>query len=98
MVVGADIEPTEKARMVEALKAALGRLACIRPERCVDYLRALAADQDKWQHHVHHLPTSQPLDKALRSLSRKGTPPLTWYTTQARRSPAMALRAWQDGH
>ncbi len=40
MVEGtAAIEPAERARMVEALKAALGRLAPITPELCVAYLQ-----------------------------------------------------------
>lgn len=77
MVAQADRDPKEQARIVEALKAALGRLACIKPEWCVEYLQAWVADQELWQHYIQHLPTHQPLEKALRSLSRKGTPPLT---------------------
>jgi hypothetical protein len=78
MVSAAAIEPAEHDRMVQALKAALGRLACIKPGQCVDYLQAWVADQERWQRYVQHLPSGQPLGKAVRSLSRKDA--LTWYT------------------
>ena len=41
-----DIEAAEKGRMVEALKAARGRLMLITPDLCRDYLRALAEDRE----------------------------------------------------
>jgi hypothetical protein len=78
MVMEAAIEPAEQARMVEALKASLGRLACITPELCLDYLRAWAVDQERWQRHIRSLPRL-PRERALRSLSRKGSTPLEWY-------------------
>lgn len=78
----ADIGPAERARMIEALKAALGRLALITPGLCVDYLRALVSDQERWRRHIQSL-QRQPRDRALKSLARRGVTPLTWYTRPA---------------
>jgi hypothetical protein len=77
----ADIGPAERARMVEALKAALGRLAHITPELCVEYLKALVIDQERWQRHLHGV-QRQPRERALKSLARRGAAPLTWFTRQ----------------
>ena len=82
VVRSADIGPAERARMVEALKAALGRLALIGHELCVDYLRALVSDQEQWRRHIQGL-QRQPRDRAIKSLARRGATPLTWYTRQA---------------
>jgi hypothetical protein len=71
------IEPAEQARMVEALKASLGRLACITPELCVAYLQALVADQERWQRHLERV-RPQSREMALNSLVRKDAAPLTW--------------------
>jgi hypothetical protein len=71
------IEPAEQARMVEALKASLGRLARIRPDLCISYLRALVADQERWQDHIQQVRT-QPREMALKSLVREGAASLTW--------------------
>jgi hypothetical protein len=88
------IEPSERARRAEALNAALGRLARITPELCIDYLKALAVDQDRWQRHIQGV-RQQPKrgrELALDSLARTGGIPLTWYTRNAtslqRRRPA----------
>jgi len=78
----ADIGPDERARMIEALRAALGRLALITPELCVEYLRALVADQERWRRHIRGL-QRQPRERALKSLARRGGAPLNWYTGQA---------------
>jgi hypothetical protein len=82
VVQSADIGPAERARMIEALKAALGRLAHITPELCVDYLRALVSDQERWRRHIQSL-QRQPRDRAVKSLARRGATPLTWYTRPA---------------
>jgi hypothetical protein len=76
------IDATERARMGEALRAALGRCACITPELCVAYMKALATDQDRWQRHIQQIRRQPRLrrEEALRSLTVKGKPPLTWYT------------------
>ena len=56
MVAGkASIDVEVRARMGEALTAALGRCECITPELCVDYMKALASDQDQWQRHVQQM-------------------------------------------
>ena len=78
----ADIGPAERARMIEALKAALGRLELIAPELCVAYLKALVTDQERWQRHIQGM-QRQPRERALKSLARRGGSPLTWYTRQA---------------
>jgi hypothetical protein len=77
------IDAAERARMEEALTAALGRCARISPELCVAYLGALASDQDRWQRHVQQILRQPRLsrEEALRSLTVEGATPLTWYTT-----------------
>lgn len=79
MVEKHNFEPGDKARRIAALKGALGRLACIAPDLCHDYLRAWAGDRERWQRHIQQVPTRQPLGTALDSLSRKGSPHLTWH-------------------
>jgi hypothetical protein len=112
MVEGAiDLEPTERTRRAEALNAALGRLARITPELCVDYHKALVVDQERWQRHIQAI-RQQPKPRrelALESLARTGGKPLTWYTRSAtslqrrrtsprpRAVPAPRLRAVQAG-
>lgn len=75
----ADIRPAERARMAEALKAALGRLAHITPDLCVAYLKALVSDQERWQRHIQGV-QRQPRERALKLLARRGATPLTWFT------------------
>jgi hypothetical protein len=77
----ANIDSTVRARMQEALTAALGRCERIRPELCVAYMKALATDQERWQRHIHQV-RQKPvpsLGKALISLTVSGATPLTWY-------------------
>lgn len=77
----ASIAPTVRARMQEALTAALGRCERIDSELCVAYMKALAADQDRWQRYIQQV-RRQPvpsLEKALRSLTVGGGAPLIWY-------------------
>jgi hypothetical protein len=65
------IESAERARMVEALKASLGRLALITPELCVEYLQAWVSDQGRWQRHIQQLQRQPelPREQALKSLT-----------------------------
>lgn len=81
-------EPAERARMAEALRAASDRLAQITPKLCVDYLRALALDQDRWQRHIQRIRRQPKMTRelALESLARRGGTPLTWRTSKP--SPA----------
>jgi hypothetical protein len=103
MVEGAaTIEPAERARRVEALRAALDRLAQITPELCVDYMKALVIDQERWQRHIQAIRRQPRLARelALDSLARRGGTPLTWQTRKAaspqrRRVVAPAPR-WRD--
>ena len=94
--------------MGEALRAALGRCACITPELCVAYMKALATDQDRWQHHIQQIRRQPKLsrEEALRSLTVNGKAPLTWYTrtttsasvpraTRRRQSLATLVPAWR---
>lgn len=78
----ADIKSAEQARMVEALKAALGRLARISPELCAEYMQAWITDQEQWQRHIEGVleRSHQTREQALASLVRPGGAPLTWCT------------------
>ena len=78
--------------MIEALKAALGRLALITPKLCVEYLKALVTDQERWRRHIQGL-QRQPRERALKSLARRGGTPLKWYTRQA----TYAGESWAQG-
>jgi hypothetical protein len=55
LVVGSAIEPAKRARMVEALKASIGRSHLITPELCVGYLRAWQTDCVRWRKHIREL-------------------------------------------
>lgn len=68
LVRQADIEESEKGRMMAALKASTGRLAHITPELCRDYLHACATDRELWRDHIDRLPSNQSLWAALRLL------------------------------
>jgi hypothetical protein len=83
------IDAAQRGRMIEALKASLGRRALIQPELCVDYLRAWVSDQERWQRHIQRVRQGPNLGRewALRSLGRKGGTPLTWYTRQSSSAP-----------
>jgi hypothetical protein len=85
MVERTSIEPAVRARMGEALKAALGRSACITPELCVAYMKALSADQDRWQRHIQQIRRQPRMSRpeALKWLTVKGATPLTWYMRDA---------------
>jgi hypothetical protein len=87
------IEVAQRGRMIEALKASLGRRALIKPELCVDYLRAWVSDQERWQRHIQGVRQRPELGRewALRSLGRKGGTPLTWYTRQSSSAPESSV-------
>jgi hypothetical protein len=92
----ASIDATVRARMEEALTAALGRCERISPELCVAYMKALATDQARWQRRIQQI-RRQPIpsrEEALNSLTIGDGPPLTWYTrkTTSAREPRAARR------
>jgi hypothetical protein len=97
----ASIDSAERARRVEALNAAMGRLARITPELCVAYHQALVVDQEGWQRHIQAIRQQPKLrrEAALESLARTGARPLTWYTrnatSQRRRRTAPRMRPVQ---
>jgi len=78
LVHQARLEPGEQARMAAALRASLGRLARIEPDWCQKYLQAWMADRQGWEHHIHGLRGGMSPEFAVRSLSRKGTTPVTY--------------------
>jgi hypothetical protein len=96
------IDAPVRTRMKEALTAALGRCSRITPELCVDYMKALATDQERWQHHIERIlrqPTPPSLEEALLSLAISDEAPLTWYTrktTSARERGAARRRRLPD--
>lgn len=79
-----DIEAAEKRRMVEALKAARGRLTLINPDLCRNYLQALAADRRLWQSHLESLAAQPSRRAALKELTRPNQPLLTCYLGPAK--------------
>ncbi len=93
----ASIGSAERARMVEALKAARGRLACISPGLCMAYLQAWVADQEEWQYHIQSVRQmhEQPRERALKSLARRGGAPLTWCTSEHCSMPGPPRRPGQ---
>jgi hypothetical protein len=90
------IDSAERTRIEEALTAALGRCARISAELCVDYMEALATDQDRWQRHIRQIWRQPPQsrEEALESLTVRSETPLTWYTTKtaAATEPGAARR------
>lgn len=54
-VLASDIEPAQRARMVAALKASIGRSHLITPDLCVRYLRAWQDDCVRWRKHLRDL-------------------------------------------
>jgi hypothetical protein len=86
------IDATVRRRMREALTAALCRNACITPELCVNYMNALATDQDRWQRHIEQIRQrpQPPREEALRSLTVSGETPLIWYTKGATSAPEVS--------
>jgi len=79
------IDPKVRMRMGEALTAALGRCQRVTPELCVEYMKALATDQDRWQRHIQHLRRQPQMSRrqALGALTLSGEAPLRWYSRQA---------------
>ena len=80
------LESAERARRIAALKGSLGRLKLITPKLCEDYLRAWAADRQRWHRELQKPPirSIQQLSgqerrrHAVAALSRPGVPRLTW--------------------
>ena len=78
------IGSAERARMDEALTAALGRCECITAKLCLDYMTALATDQERWQRHIDEIEQEpeQSREEGIKSLTVPGATPLRWYTTK----------------
>jgi hypothetical protein len=76
----------DRTRRIAALKGSLGRLELITPEFCERYLRAWAADRQRWQRHlkqpfirnVQQISGPERRQRALAALSLPGAPRLTW--------------------
>jgi glycosyltransferase involved in cell wall biosynthesis len=68
----ADLEPGERRRMTESLKAARGRLRLITPRLCVDYLQAWRADCERWRGCLAELPRNMSIREVLRHLDLGG--------------------------
>jgi hypothetical protein len=64
----APIDAAQKARMIVALKAAIGRSHLIKPELCVQYLKAWQTDCLRWRRHVDGYPRNLGIDGALATL------------------------------
>jgi hypothetical protein len=84
LVNDADIGAGDKGRMVEALKAARGRLTLITPGLCRDYLKALAMDRELWRKHMESLHPQPARKAALQQLAQPGQAPLTCYLGSAK--------------
>ncbi|MEV6879519.1 hypothetical protein [Amycolatopsis sp. NPDC051128] len=67
-VVESAIEPAKRARMVEALKASIGRSHLITPDLCVRYLRAAQTDRVRWHEHIRDHRGSLGIEGALTAL------------------------------
>jgi hypothetical protein len=64
-------ETPRRDRMMEALRAAQGRLQLIDPVLCLRYLHDWAIDQATWQKHIQRQPVQNNTDQALRQLTRR---------------------------
>jgi hypothetical protein len=98
MVEGsASLKPADQARMIEALKASLGRRELIEPELCEAYMRAWVSDQEHWQEYLQGVrpQPGQPREKVLHALSRSIATPLTWCTSGRCSVPEPAHRPGQ---
>lgn len=86
------IERSRRAWMAEALMASLARLQLITPELCMGYLRALAEDQERWQHHIQVIRQQErlPVVAAIESLTYEGAPPLKYHIREAT-SPELSI-------
>lgn len=79
------LETAERERRIAALKGSLGRLQLITPKLCEDYLRAWAADRQRWHRYlqksfirnIQQLPGQERRQHAVATLSRPGAPRLT---------------------
>ena len=73
------IASAKREHVEQALQAALARLALIKPELCLAYLRAWANDQNQWHDHIECLQPQLSREAAVKSLARISEIPLTWY-------------------
>jgi hypothetical protein len=90
----ARFDAAEKRRQIAALKVgSLGRLDLITPGLCVAYLRAWAADRERWHCHLDQIPTGLTRQQALAALPAAGMPPLMAYVREekAPAKPAVGL-------
>jgi hypothetical protein len=77
MVRDQDLTAGEKRRRITSLEqGSLKELDGIAPAQCVNYLRALAADQDRWQLHLDRLPVGLTPRQAIAALSADRRSPL----------------------
>jgi hypothetical protein len=67
------IDPGDRSRRIDALKASLGRLDLITPDLCESYLLAWAADRQLWHRRFQRLPVNKERAEALDALSRPGS-------------------------
>ncbi len=81
----ARIEKARGVRMVEALNASLDRLKLISPDLCVDYLEALADDQEEWQRYTQAIRQQKklPLEAAIEWLTGDGATALNYRIRKA---------------
>ena len=97
------LESAERARRIAALKGSLGRLQLITPELCENYLRAWAADRQRWHRElqksslirsIQQLSGQEQRRQAIAALSRPGVPRLTWqFSAQGRPLEASELNS-----
>ncbi|MEV0198457.1 hypothetical protein [Nonomuraea sp. NPDC050691] len=69
------VNMADKARMTEALRASLGRLALITPGLCLAYMDAWRADRKSWGDFVRLLPPAVTAEEALLRLTAPGQKP-----------------------
>jgi hypothetical protein len=79
------IDTERGARMAKALMASLERLELLSPDLCVEYLKALADDQEEWQRYIQAIRQQKnlPLKAAIESLTREGATPLNYHIRKA---------------
>jgi hypothetical protein len=74
---------SDKGAMVEALKAARGRLLLIKPATCVAYLRAWQTDRATWRTYLRRLPRNRSVEDALAYLRLLDRATVRWNRTHA---------------
>jgi hypothetical protein len=79
----AQVSSAERARMVAALRASLGRLALIEPEWCAIFFKAWQCDRKAWERHIRYLGSASSLEVALRTLTKKGHQPVRYFVADS---------------